>query len=520
MVKKIAISILLICFVIPFAFSQPNDVNPNGYNKFYYSNGKVSSEGNMRNGKPDGFWKTYYADGILKSEGNRFNYELDSIWLFFNDKGDTTLKINYKNGKKNGYLSTYEYGLKNGIKTGGIISKELFLNDIKQGISYYYENNSLYKSVTYKDGKKNGLSKEFDKNGKIVAITEYNNDYIINRERINQVDKVGLKQGVWKTFHPNDKIAIESNFLNDTLSGYYKEFDMVGKLIKLEKYFSGKLLSDSLVSEANPIKWVEDFYDNGKVKFRGGYKDGLPIGIHKEYPRDGTIVIAKEYDENGNFIGDGTVDENDKKQGVWKYYYEGGEVKSQGNFKDNLKTGEWIFYYIDEKIEQRGKYNKDKPTDLWTWYYNNGNKWREEYLIKGVEEGSITEYNKEGIVILKGEYVDGEREGIWNFNNGDNTEEGSYQGGLQNGIWKGWFSNGKLNYQVNFVQGVPDGKYKLYYENGNLREEGIFSMGSKEKNWNKFDYEGNLYLTITYKNDKEIKLNGVKIKLPKGSNEQ
>jgi len=26
-----------------------------------------------------------------------------------------------------------------------------------------------------------------------------------------------------------------------------------------------------------------------------------------------------------------------------------------------------------------------------------------------------------------------------------------------------------------------------------------------------------LYLTITYKNDKEFKLNGVKVKLPKGS---
>ena len=520
MVKKITISIFIICLITSYVFAQTNEINPNGYNKFYYSNGKISSEGNMRNGKPDGFWKTYYSDGILKSIGNRLNFELDSIWLFFNEKGDTLQKIDYKNGKKNGYLSTYEYEVIKDITKGGLVSRELYLNEIKQGISYYYEKNYLYKSTTFKAGKKNGLSKEFDKNGKIIVITEYNNDYIINRERINNIDKSGFKQGVWKTFHPNDKIFIESNYFNDTLSGYYKEFDMTGKLLKFEKYFSGKLLSDSLVTEANPIKWVEDFYDNGKVKFKGGYKDGLPIGLHKEYPRDGSVILAKEYDENGIFIGDGTVDENDKKQGVWKYYYENGDVKSQGVMKDNLKTGEWIFYYEDGKIEQRGKYNNDKPSGLWTWYYNNGNKWREENLIKGVEEGSITEYNKEGIVILKGEYVDGERDGLWNFHNGDNTEEGSYQDGLQNGIWKSWFFNGKLNYQVNYVQGVPDGKFKLYYENGTLREEGIYSMGSKEKNWNKFDMQGTLYLTITYKNDKEYKLNGVKIKLPKGSNEQ
>ncbi|PIP54157.1 MAG: hypothetical protein COX07_06850 [Bacteroidetes bacterium CG23_combo_of_CG06-09_8_20_14_all_32_9] len=520
MLKKIIISFFFIFLLARFIFAQPNKVNPDGYNIFYYENGKISSEGYMRQGKPDGFWKTYYPNGTLKSEGNRINFELDSIWTFFNDKGDTTLKIDYKNGKKNGYLSTFEYGVKNNVKTGGLVSKELYLNDVKQGKSFYYENNYLFKSTAYKDGKKHGLSKEYDKNGEIIALTEYSNDYIINRERINHIDKLGLKQGVWKTFHPNDKIAVESNYLNDTLNGYYKEFDMSGKLVKLEKYFSGQLLSDSLNVETNPIKWVEDFYDNGKIKFRGGYKCGVPIGLHKEYPRDGTVIMAKEYDKNGIFLGEGAVNENDKKQGVWKYYYESGEIKARGVFKDNLKTGEWIFYYEDGKIEQRGKYNNDKPTGLWTWFYTNGNKWREENMEKGLEQGSFTEYNKDGIVILKGEYADGEREGLWIYHNGDITEEGSYQNGMQNGLWKSWFLNGKINYEVKYVQGVPDGKYKLYYDNGYLRKQGYYSMGSREKNWNKYDMLGTLYLTITYKNDKEYKLNGVKIKLPKGSNEQ
>jgi hypothetical protein len=30
-----------------------------GYNKLYYANGKLSSEGTIRDGKPDGYWKTY-----------------------------------------------------------------------------------------------------------------------------------------------------------------------------------------------------------------------------------------------------------------------------------------------------------------------------------------------------------------------------------------------------------------------------------------------------------------------------
>ena len=519
MVKNIYILFFFLIVGLSVVNAQPNKVNPNGQNTFYYENGKISSEGYMRNGKPDGYWKTFYPNGILKSEGNRLNYELDSLWEFYNEYGDTVQKINYRHGKKNGYLFTYEYKYDKGKATGGIVSKELYLDDIKQGTSYYYDKGILVKSINYKKGKKQGLSKDFDNSGRIIAITEYSNDYIINRERINQTDKSGLKQGIWKSFHSNDKLYIESNYLNDTLSGYYKEFDMTGKIIKLVKYLHGNLLTDSITEEINPIKWVEDYYENGKLKFRGGYKDGLPVGMHKEYPPDGSVTIAKEYDESGILSGEGSVDEYDKKQGTWKYYYETGELKAKGDFKDNFKTGEWIFYYEDGKIEQRGKYVKDKPSGLWTWYYTNGNKWREENLVKGVEEGSLIEYNKDGIEILKGEYVDGEREGLWKYHNGDITEEGSYQSGLQNGIWKSWFSNGKLYYEMNYVQGVPDGKFKMYYDTGDLREEGVYSMGSREKNWYKYDLQGILYLTITYKNDKEIKLNGVKIKLPKGTKE-
>ena len=49
----------LFCLSLGILIAQPNKVNPNGYNVFYYDNGKISSEGNMRIGKPDGFWKTY-----------------------------------------------------------------------------------------------------------------------------------------------------------------------------------------------------------------------------------------------------------------------------------------------------------------------------------------------------------------------------------------------------------------------------------------------------------------------------
>lgn len=80
-------------FVLLFALTkntlyaqQKNKVNPNGYNIFYYSNGNISSEGNMKNGKPEGYWKTYFESGTIKTEGNRENFLLEGTWKFLQRK--------------------------------------------------------------------------------------------------------------------------------------------------------------------------------------------------------------------------------------------------------------------------------------------------------------------------------------------------------------------------------------------------------------------------------------------------
>src|SRR5687768_10347764 len=80
--------------------SLAQKTNPNGYNKFFYENGKISSEGYLKNGKPDGYWKNYFPNGKIKIEGNRKNFELDSIWKFYDEKGHLTKTISYKKGEK------------------------------------------------------------------------------------------------------------------------------------------------------------------------------------------------------------------------------------------------------------------------------------------------------------------------------------------------------------------------------------------------------------------------------------
>ena len=96
--KKIPVLLLVCLTFVPLVYNQ-EVIQKNGLTKIYYPNGKVSSEGTMRNGQPDGYWKTYFPTGIMKSEGNRKNHLLDSTWIFYNEAGDTLQKVSYVMGK-------------------------------------------------------------------------------------------------------------------------------------------------------------------------------------------------------------------------------------------------------------------------------------------------------------------------------------------------------------------------------------------------------------------------------------
>ena len=84
---------------------------------------------------------------------------------------------------------------------------------------------------------------------------------------------------------------------------------------------------------------------------------------------------------------------------------------------------------------------------------------------------------------------------------------------MKDGKWKHFYNSGELKYEGNYIQGNPDGKHKYFYSNNVLKEEQFYLMGIKEKHWQKYDEYGNLLITISYKNDKEVRINGVKVDL-------
>lgn len=492
---------------LPAQTDNQQPVNPNGYNKFYYENGKISSEGPMRDGKPDGYWKTYYQNGKIKSEGNRKNFQLDSTWKFYSEQGKLTFEYTYKDGKKTGPLRTYN-------SAGHLTVEETYVSNMKQGpAKEFYESGKLQKITPFIEGREEGTGYEYDTAGTIITITQYKAGFIKNTERINRTDINGLKQGVWKDFWPNGKVKNEGRYVNGVKDGYFKEYNEFGNLVNVTKWSMGQLVKNP--PELAKIETKTTYYPNGKVKVVGNYKDGIPEGVFRMYDTTGVITGAEVYQE-GILVGEGIYDAKGLQQGHWKEYYaETGELKGEGDYKDGVRVGDWKFYYSNKQIDQVGKYDqKGRPVGTWKWYYESGQLLREEVYSEGLRNGVMTEYDENGNIITQGEYIDGQKEGHWFFQMDDYREEGDYVAGERNGVWKHTYTpSGKQRFEGSFVNGVPDGKQTWWHENGRIWQEGRYVYGRKEGDWKYFDEDGIITLTITYKDDVEIKFDGARVKL-------
>lgn len=512
---------ILIIFGTLFSLSvfcqNQNSESNKVYQIFYHPNGNISSEGILNNGKPDGLWKSYYVDGSLKSIGQRLYGLLDSVWIFYTNDSLIKEKISYLNGKKNGYYYSFNFFKnKDSITISYIEKKELYLNNVKSGLSTYYSNNGLInKTVFYKNGKRNGITKEYDKHGNLVTVINYKDGREISRDVINRMND-SLKVGIWKEFYDNGRLKRELNYSDGKLHGLIKEYDLIGELILSHRYVNG-ILIDSIVDIEQEIDIVEKFYNlrdsTGEFIKRssGGFINGIPVGVHRTYDSLGRVNSSILYDSEGNIIGKGIVDIEGNKVGDWFYYYKNGNIKSVGKYKNNKRFGFWKYYFINKRVEQQGSFLNGKPSGDWKWYFETGNLQREEYYIDGKEEGEAFEYDEFGNVIINGFYLEGLKEGKWFFDFEFHTEKGNFSNGLRNGEWTYYYKNGNIYFIGSFINDLENGYHFYYYKNGQLKEKRYYLFGRKDSNWEYYDYYGSLLKILTFDNNILIKIDGLSV---------
>ena len=93
--------------------------------------------------------------------------------------------------------------------------------------------------------------------------------------------------------------------------------------------------------------------------------------------------------------------------GLWKYYYESGQLKEEVNFANNLENGLYKKYHENGTLAAEGEYKAEIENGLWKYYHANGAEQEQVTYVNGKEEGWVYVLSETGDTVKWINYKEG-----------------------------------------------------------------------------------------------------------------
>jgi antitoxin component YwqK of YwqJK toxin-antitoxin module/Zn-dependent protease len=258
----------------------------------YYSDGKVESKANYKNGKLDGLKQGFDHEGALREESNFVNGLEEGEHKQFNDHGKLEAQWADINGRRDGVYRSY-------FPDGKLAEERQYASGLfldANGKPYNgtyivnFPDGKVYKKLTYKNGLADGVFQVYALKGFLLQ-----DSYFVD-------DK---KHGVFTLYDENTgKLKTKVNFKNDVLDGVAQDFE------------------------------------NGKIVREYQYVDGDRNGLGKEYDEDG-----------GHWE---TTYVKDVAQGIAKYFDSENLLRATQEIKDGQPVGDVVYYDAHGKTYVKG----------------------------------------------------------------------------------------------------------------------------------------------------------------------
>ena len=183
------------------------------------------------------------------------------------------------------------------------------------------------------------------------------------------------------------------------------------------------------------------------------------------------------------------LDENGKKQGLWKGVYEASKrPRYQGAFEHGKETG--MFKFFDDTkagtVIATREFNA-KDNSCYTIFYNqNKNKVSEGKVVNKQFEGEWKYYHEDLPTIMALEpYVNGKLNGIRKvfYKSGEIAEETIYKDGLKNGQYKSYAENGVVLEESTYKNDLYDGSAVYRDPTKQITGQGVYKNGKKVGIW-------------------------------------
>ncbi len=350
----------------------------------------------------------------------------------------------------------------------------------------------------------------------------------------------GKPDGYWKTWYENGQLKSEGNRLNFELDSLWKFYDEQGQL-KLEIWYKNGRKNGERISYLPDESLHENFVDDSKNGFTNTYdrnghwikavpfENGLENGLARVMDTTGLITELITYQKGFITAREkiNRVDAENKKQGLWKWFYADGKIQSEGTYKHGLKNGVFKTYDQQGNLKNIEKYLDDqKQTDaeeitkleVKRDYFPNGKIKIEGTYRNGQADGIRREFNEKGEVektfLMKNGQVtaegiveaNGQRKGVWKefYPDGSVKANGQYTDDFKSGYWEYFHPNGTLEQKGSFDEkGQYSGVWQWYDESSRLIRTENFRNGVNDGELTEYDSQGNLILQGYFINGKE-----------------
>lgn len=321
--------------------------------------------------------------------------------------------------------------------------------------------------------------------------------YILSDYGIESIDRVaGSRKGKAKLTEVAQIINPYYEYILGTQELFYtkRTFDKI-------RYFSRG--QNEILIEGKPKDETFNEFAAGPVKFY----------------RYHSLAAEGRYNANGN------------KDGVWKYYYPNGKVKSEETFKDGKSNyGTYTRYYENGNIDYQVTYDKEgifndrkeykfngilyasqvknaRGDYKVTYYHDNGKEFYTKVLTakdtKIEADGKVVRYYPDGAHHMEYTILNGKVNGLFKeyFPDGKVKYEIEYKDGKYDGLYTSFFRDGKPDSRCNYVNGKPQGSSEDYYEYADNYYTQEFDKGMLNGTVKYYNKNKECYGEVKYENE-------------------
>ena len=284
-----------------------------------YVNAKVE----MKDGEANGLHREFYPNARLRLEGQTVSGKENGTWKSYYEGGQLQFEIEWKDGKRNGSLRKW-------FANCVLAAKGSYIDDMQTGEwTIWHSNGRIREKGTYKADKKNGEWSNYHKKGPLLSQGPYVND---------------KKHGEWTEFLMNGVKWNTVLFTNDERQGTGPAACRVAGgdwTVDPESRTQGCTLKRQRIGE-----WTGVFND-GKLAWRGTYRNGQLDGPFTEYHSSGEILRQGQYvkgtpdgrhefkSPDGQLYGWSHIVSG---SGPWKAWYPDGSIREEGIYEDGAKS--------------------------------------------------------------------------------------------------------------------------------------------------------------------------------------